>query len=132
MHDVVHGVLFRGIHRELDAVLSAVGVGPSTVPLTDWQRLADRLVQFTVPEFEYPRRDLPSIVDYVGPVLPDTAGTFEPPSWWDTIRRAHTVIHVTQGTFDNRNMGMLLRPSLTALADEPDVVIVASDGTAIR
>jgi UDP:flavonoid glycosyltransferase YjiC (YdhE family) len=128
MHDVVNGLLFRGVHRELDGVLSAVDAGPSTVALTDWPRLADRLVQFTVPEFEYPRQDLPSIVDYVGPVLPDRPGTFEPPSWWDTIRQAHTVIHVTQGTFDNRDLGTLLRPSLTALADEPGVVVVATTG----
>ena len=128
MHDVVRKVLFRGVHRELDDALSTVGAGPLPVSLTDWPRLADRLIQFTVPEFEYPRRDLPSTVDYVGPVLADSAGTFESPGWWSAIHEARTVIHVTQGTFDNRDLSMLLTPTLAALAGNPDVVVVATTG----
>jgi UDP:flavonoid glycosyltransferase YjiC (YdhE family) len=128
MHDVVERILFRGVHRQLDRALSAVDAGPMPVALTDWPRLADRLIQFTVPDFEYPRRDLPSTVDYVGPVLADQAGRFEPPSWWDKVREAPTVILVTQGTFDNRDLGVLIQPSLAALASEPGVVVVATTG----
>lgn len=128
MHDVVKHVLFRGIHRQLNQALSVAGAGPLPVALTDWPRLADRLIQLTVAAFEYPRRDLPETVDYVGPVLPEPARTFEPPSWWDRIRQADTVIHVTQGTFDNRDLSALIQPTLAALADEPGVVVVATTG----
>lgn len=128
MHDFVRRILFRGVHRQLDAALSALDADPLPVSLTDWPRLADRLVQFTVPEFEYPRRDLPSNVDYVGPVIADDGDKFEPPEWWDMVREAQTVIHVTQGTFDNRDLSMLVRPTLAALADRPGVVVVATTG----
>lgn len=128
MNDVVERFLFRGVHRRLDDALSTVNAPPLPVALTDWPRLADRLMQFTVPEFEYPRRDLPSTVEYVGPVIPDKGGESERPSWWGMIGEARFVIHVTQGTFDNRDLSMLVRPTLTALAHRPDVVVVATTG----
>lgn len=128
MNDVVEKFLFRGVRRRLDDALSTVNAPPLPVALTDWPRLADRLIQFTVPEFEYPRRDLPSTVEYVGPVIPDKGGEIEPPGWWGMIREAHTVIHVTQGTFDNRDLSMLIRPTLAALAHRADVVVVAATG----
>jgi UDP:flavonoid glycosyltransferase YjiC (YdhE family) len=128
MNEVVEKFLFRGVHRRLDDALSTVNAGRLPVALTDWPRLADRLIQFTVPEFEYPRRDLPSTVEYVGPVIPDNSGESKRPSWWGMIDEARTVIHVTQGTFDNRDLSMLVRPTLAALAHQPDVVVVATTG----
>ena len=49
--------------------------------LADWACLADRLLQLSVPGFEYRRSDLPSNVAFVGPVLPDVDVTVDRPSW---------------------------------------------------
>ncbi len=127
MTRVVHNVLLKGIQNKLNAALADLGSGPMPVHLTDWPRMADRLLQLTVPAFEYPHRDLPATVDFVGPVLPDTDDTFEPPEWWDEVVGASTVIHVTQGTFDNHDHDQLIGPTLDALSDT-DAVVVATTG----
>ncbi len=128
MHAVVHRILLRDIHNELTAALADVGAADIGVSLMDWPRLADRFVQLTVAGFEYPRADLPANVEFVGPVLPDSADGFEPPEWWADVLAARTVVHVTQGTLDNGNLDQLIGPSLRALADDAGVVTVATTG----
>lgn len=127
MNDVVRRFLLRGVHADLNGALARCGTQPLPVPLTDWPRLADRMIQLTVPAFEYPRIDLPANVEFVGPVLPDTSAAFQPPPWWDEVVAARTVVHVTQGTFDNRNINQLIRPTLRAF-DDTDVAVVATTG----
>jgi len=128
MHAVVRHVMFRDVHSELTAALGAVGAAGITVWLMDWPRLADRLVQLTVPEFEYPRGDLPASVDFVGPVLPESDCSFEPPPWWNDVLRAETVVHVTQGTLDNGDLDQLIAPTIQAFAETDGVVVVATTG----
>ncbi len=127
MHTVVNQILFRDIENEFGSALSAVG-GQCRVPLMDWPRLADRLLQLTVPDFEYPRRDLAPNVEFVGPVLPHNDAAFEEPPWWSDIVGARTVVHVTQGTLDNADLDQLVGPTLEAFAGADGVVVVATTG----
>jgi UDP:flavonoid glycosyltransferase YjiC (YdhE family) len=127
VHRVVQGILLRGVHKSLNRALDTRDARPSPVSLVDWPRLADRLLQLTVPAFEYPRRDLPDTVDFVGPVLLDDVAAFDPPDWWPEIVNARTVVHVTQGTFDNHDQDRLIGPTLAAL-DGTDTVVVATTG----
>ncbi|MGV0645311.1 nucleotide disphospho-sugar-binding domain-containing protein [Mycolicibacterium sp. XJ2546] len=127
MNDVVRKFLLRGISADLNDALARCGTPPLPVPLTDWPRLADRLLQLTVRGFEYPRSDLPVNIDFVGPVIPDSSEHFEPPPWWNEIVAAPTVVHVTQGTFDNRNINQLIRPTLRAF-DGMNIAVVATTG----
>jgi MGT family glycosyltransferase len=78
----------------------------------------------TVPEFEYPRRDLPAQVHFVGPLLSPITTEFTPPAWWDDLKRSQPVIHVTQGTVTTAPEALIV-PTLRALAQE-DVLIVAT------
>ncbi len=78
----------------------------------------------TVPEFEYPRRDLPAQVHFVGPLLSPITTEFTPPAWWDDLKRSQPVIHVTQGTVTTDPEALIV-PTLWALAQE-DVLIVAT------
>jgi len=128
MQAVVHRVLFGDLATELDAALRDVGAPHCPVPLMDWPRLADRLLQLTVPGFEYPRRDLPPTVEFVGPVLPARSPGFRAPRWLDDVRRAGTVVHVTQGTLDNGDLDRLIGPTLDGLAREDDIAVVATTG----
>ena len=128
MHAVVHHVLFRGIHKELNAALRTTGAPGISVALMDWPRLADRMVQLTVPTFEYSRRDLPGNVEFVGPVLPPSSDSVEPPEWWDDVLRAELVVHVTQGTHDNGNLDQLIGPTLDAYVGQEGVVVIATTG----
>jgi UDP:flavonoid glycosyltransferase YjiC (YdhE family) len=84
-------------------------------------------LQATVRSFEYPRPDLPASVRFVGPILAHPSTTFEPPAWWGELDAARPVIHVTQGTLDNADLGRLLLPAITALAGD-DLLVVATTG----
>jgi UDP:flavonoid glycosyltransferase YjiC (YdhE family) len=94
-------------------------------------------VQFTVPEFEYPRSDLPGTVRFVGPVSQSAqaappaggaGGTGGLPEWWDELDAGRPVVHVTQGTVANQDFGDLIRPTIEALAGEDVLVIVGTGG----
>ncbi|MEV6073002.1 nucleotide disphospho-sugar-binding domain-containing protein [Nocardia sp. NPDC052001] len=124
----VEHVLFRGDQRRLDEILARLGLGAAPHYLLDWPRLADRLLQFTIPGFEYPRRDLPDSVVFTGP-LPDRGPARAQSShWWSDLPATTTVVHVTQGTWNNTDLDQLIRPTLTALSGRDDIAVVACTG----
>lgn len=109
-----------------EMVRSVVG-GELTTPVMNYPALADAVVQFTVPEFEYPRSDLTVPVHFVGPVSTSAATDIALPEWWDDLDGGRPIVHVTQGTVANVDLGELIAPTLRALEDR-DVLVVASTG----
>jgi UDP:flavonoid glycosyltransferase YjiC (YdhE family) len=108
-------------------VLNALGLGPVSVPLFhSVVELADAYMQLSVPRFEFPRQ-IPPTVHFVGtpPIIPGQAPL---PPWAHELDGSRKVVLVTQGTFANHNLGLLIAPTLAALATEPDVLIVATTG----
>lgn len=91
----------------------------------DWPAGADHIVQFTVPEFEYPRRGLPDTVHFVGPVARSRPSAIPVPEWWDDLA-GRRVVHVTQGTVATGEW-TLIEPAVRALAGD-DVIVVVSTG----
>jgi MGT family glycosyltransferase len=89
--------------------------------------LADRYIWPTVPEFDYPRSDMPSNVRYVGAVHQRPSKGFRLPPWWSELDGDRPVVHVTEGTIDNADLGRLLEPTINALGGE-DVIVVATTG----
>ena len=53
-------------------------------------------------------RTSPPRCSFVGPILAPPATTFEQPPWWDELDEGRPVVHVTQGTLDNADLGRLL------------------------
>jgi len=127
LNTVAQKVLLRPSHAAADQVLQGMGAPKLPVFVLDSAVLADRLVVPTVPEFEYSRSDLPSHVRFVGAVTPTATAHFEPPPWWGMLDDGRPVVHVTQGTIDNADLGKLIEPTIDALADE-DVTLVVSTG----
>ncbi|MFC4506860.1 MULTISPECIES: glycosyltransferase [Streptomyces] len=85
----------------------------------------DHYLQLTVPGFEYPRGDLPSSFRFVGPLPAAPRGPQPLPDWWaEVVNAKRPVVVVTQGSFDNRDLGRLVRPAVDALAGD-DVLVVA-------
>jgi len=106
-------------HRELHGM-------PLPGPLLDWGRNAEAIAQFTVSSFEYPRKDAPANLHFVGPIL--SSGPALPlPAWWADLDGVRPIVHVTQGTIANKDFNQLVVPTIHALADE-DVLVVASTG----
>jgi MGT family glycosyltransferase len=120
-------LIYQPAARRLNRSLQAIGVGPLSTTLFDSVvALADAYLQLTVPSFEYPR-DFPPSVHFVGtpPIIPDQAPL---PSWAHELDASRKVVLVTQGTLANHNFGLLIGPTLAALANEPDLLVVATAG----
>ena len=109
----------QDVNRELHAQ-------PLPFPVLDWPRHAEAIVQFTVPEFEYPRSDAPTTLHFAGPISATGSRTSLPP-WWDDLDGSLPVVHVTQGTIANRDYRQIIAPTLEALAGD-DVLVVVSTG----
>jgi MGT family glycosyltransferase len=90
-------------------------------------RVVDAFLQETVAGFEYPRSDLAPSVRFVGPILAPPARSFAAPSWWAELEGGRPVVHVTQGTLDNADLGRLVLVTTRALARD-DVLVVATTG----
>ena len=88
--------------------------------------LADAYLQLSVPSFEFPRK-LPPNVRFVGrpPIVPNQAPL---PAWADELDGSRKVVLVTQGTVANHDFGLLVAPTLAALANEKDVLVVVTTG----
>jgi len=66
-------------------------------------------------------------VHFVGtpPIIPGQAPL---PPWAHELDGSRKVVLVTQGTVANHNFELLIAPTLAALANEPDVLVVATAG----
>ncbi len=119
-------MIFAPVAREADAIARREVGRPLSRFFLDWHSGADALVQFTVPEFEYPRSDLPPRVRFVGP-LPAATSKGALPDWWHDLDADRPVVHVTQGTVANADLGQLVLPTIEGLAAS-DVLVVVSTG----
>jgi UDP:flavonoid glycosyltransferase YjiC (YdhE family) len=125
---LAHRVVLRDIQRYAQRALADVGVPPLDRFVVDAPaQYADCYLQATVPGFEYPRRDLPPSVRFIGPLLPPPSAGFTPPGWWGDLDGGRPVVHVTQGTIDNFDLTRLVLPTIEALAGN-DVLVVATTG----
>ena len=118
--------VFPAAERLAQEINQELHGSPLPFPITDWLRHAEAIVQFTVPEFEYPRSDAPSSLHFAGP-LSATGSQAPLPSWWDELDGSRPVVHVTQGTVANHDHQQIIAPTLTALAED-DVLVVVSTG----
>ena len=122
-----HEVVDRPVGLRLNKLLKELDVGPTSMTLFhSTVGLADAYLQLSVPGFEFPR-DIPRSVHFVGtpPIIPGQAPL---PPWADELDGSRKVVLVTQGTVANHNFELLIAPTLAALANEPDVLVVATTG----
>lgn len=118
--------LLAGVQEIGSELYREVHAAPLPFPVLDWNRHADAIVPFTVPDFEYPRSDAPATVHFAGPI--SATGSMAPlPEWWGDLDGSRPVVHVTQGTIANKDFGQLVGPALAGLAGE-DVIVVVSTG----
>lgn len=120
-------VVFAPVAAEAHAIARRVLGRPMSRFFLDWHSGADAIVQFTVPEFEYPRSDLPAQVSFAGP-LPVPASTGALPDWWDELSSGRPIVHVTQGTIANADPGELIVPTISALEASDALVVVSTGG----
>jgi UDP:flavonoid glycosyltransferase YjiC (YdhE family) len=120
-------LVYQPVADRLNRSLRTMGLEPLSMTLLDSVvDLADAYLQLTIPGFEFPR-DIPPSVHFVGtpPIIPDQAPL---PPWAHELDGSRKVVLVTQGTLANHNFGLLIGPTLAALANEPDLLVVATAG----
>lgn len=120
-------MVFRRTQRLADGILQELGRPRLDRFVLDLSGLFDRFLQLSPPEFEYPRRDLSANVRFVGTVLPAGPIGVPLPTWWPELDDERPVVHVSQGTIDNHDLGLLVRPTIEALAGR-DILVVAATG----
>lgn len=125
---LVQKVLFRQTQRLANETMVALGRPKLGRFILDQSTLFDRFLQLSPAEFEYPRSDLSSNLRFVGTVLPPAPVAGPLPEWWSELDGERPVVHVTQGTIDNKDFDRLVRPTLDALADRDVLVVVATGG----
>jgi MGT family glycosyltransferase len=116
-------VIFKEVTAYMNQVRADLGLAPSQTSFFNIISPFLHLVG-SVPEFEYPRRDLPDRVHFVGPLLGNIATEFTLPDWWEELKGDLPIVHVTQGTITT-DPERLIIPTLRALASE-NVLVVAT------
>lgn len=129
---LVQKVLFRQTQRLANETMVALGRPKLGRFILDQSTLFDRFLQLSPAEFEYPRSDLSSNLRFVGTVLPPAPVAGPLPEWWSELDGERPVVHVTQGTIDNKDFDRLVRPTLDALADRDVLVVVATGGRPVE
>jgi len=127
---VAERVIFGAVQKEADAMAERETGRRLGGFVLDWPGRADAYVQFTVPEFEYPRPDLPDSVHFAGPLVPEPAAV-DLPDWWSDLDGSRPIVHVTQGTIANSDFTQLVLPTVTALAASDVLVVVSTGGRAV-
>ncbi|WP_460776535.1 glycosyltransferase [Microbacterium sp. GXF7504] len=121
--------VFAELQRDAERMAREVVGAPLRQPVMNYLATADAIVQFSVAEFEYPRSDLAVPVHFVGPVSLARPSDAAVPDWWDDVERGdRPVVHVTQGTVANADLGDLVLPTIRALADRHVLVVASTAG----
>lgn len=119
-------ILMRDVRVHLDQVRTSVGLTPKGQDFFTAALSPFLYLQSTTPSFEYPRRDLPPQIHFVGTLLPP-APNFTLPDWWQDLQGELPVVHVTQGTVATEASD-LIEPTIQALADAAVLVVATTGG----
>jgi MGT family glycosyltransferase len=127
LHTVVDHVILRALRTHADELRARLGLPAlGRRALENLTAPPELYLLGTVPSFEYPRSDLYPQAHFVGSFFTAPPDSFEPPAWWEDLKRGRPVVHVTQGTVTTEASQLLL-PAIKALASE-DVLVVATTG----
>jgi len=131
VHAAAAVLLYPKLSKILNEKRAAVALPPlsSSTAFLDAARSDMLHIMPTTPAFEFPRRNLPPSVKFVGPLLPiweDENGIT--PDWWGELvaRPKSSVVHITQGTV-TADTSKLIKPALLALSAHPELLIIVTN-----
>ena len=141
---ILHRGPLRPVQDGLRAALHETGAPGPEGNYFDQATRFDVTFQLATPGIEYPRRamppDAPPRRAAAAARRPRAAGAAGPrarrpgrprgglPSWWGDLDGRRPVVHVTQGTMANGDLGRLMVPTLRGPWRGDDVLVVASTG----
>jgi UDP:flavonoid glycosyltransferase YjiC (YdhE family) len=122
---VIGALLARPGRRRIDELRANHGLPPLERSVNEVLGRLPLYVVASIPELDLDRRDLPSGVRYVGPLLwhpPDPPGTGE---WLDALPAGRPWVHVTEGTSHYQDP-FLLRAAVAGLGGAPYEAILTT------
>jgi UDP:flavonoid glycosyltransferase YjiC (YdhE family) len=119
-------IVIEPVQAAFNRSLHELGLGPLPYPVLETMSiLPDLYIHPGIKSFEYP--NFSSAERYIGR-LPVRAAQAPLPEWWDALDHGKQLILVTQGTIANRDLGQLIGPTLNGLAEEEDLIVLATTG----
>lgn len=120
-------VIFKDVIEYRNQVRAQFKLAPDFGGLFDSVVKGSKLyLQGTVPEFEYPRSNMPENIRFIGPLLPESPADRAKPQWWNEMVECKVpVVHVSQGTIAT-GIDDLILPAVYALADMNVLTVVSS------
>jgi UDP:flavonoid glycosyltransferase YjiC (YdhE family) len=116
------------VQRQFDALLGRLGARALPTRFLDAAfRLPDLCLQPSVPGFDYPNHNMPAGLRFVGS-LPKPRKQWPLPTWVRDVDGSRRVVLVTQGTVANHDLGQVIAPTLAALAEDDDLLVIATTG----
>ncbi len=129
LNAIFQHLIFREVTQHAIQVRSKVGL-PGAMPLPFDFISPFLYLSGTIPSFEYPRRDLPPQVHFIGPLLPPLPTETADRAPWQDLPADRPIVHVTQGTVATDPQHLIV-PTIEALAHEKVWVIATTGGQPI-
>lgn len=132
LNALLHKVILGPAHRTANRVLKSMNTRQLPVFVLDSGVLADRYIVPTVPQFEYPRSDLPANVRYVGAVQPLPLSDVTLPSWFDQFCAEKNpdipVVYLDLSHHCGNAHSSLGATTLAALHDANVIIVITTGG----
>jgi UDP:flavonoid glycosyltransferase YjiC (YdhE family) len=130
IHAKVAGEFLDPVQSKFNGELAKLGAPPLPMGfLESTIKLPDLYLQPSVPSLEFPVSKMPKTVHFIGALpMPMPPAESRLPDWADEIDGQRRVVFVTQGTVANHDLGQVIAPTLAALANETDVLVLAATG----
>jgi UDP:flavonoid glycosyltransferase YjiC (YdhE family) len=121
-------LIFAEAQRRYDTARAELGLPEAVRPVLKEAVSPYLHLHGAVPSFDYPRKQLPPHMHWVGALRPDPVD-WTPPAWWpEVVNATKPVVLVSQGTI-RPDLTELVEPTVRALADA-DVLVVVTTGQA--
>lgn len=127
LHHLLRRTLFAPMTEAVNAIRTDHGLPARDEMVFEYMLHASLYLQLGAPGFEYPQRNLPEQVRFIGPVRLQPVQGWTPPSWWPELESGRPVIVLNQGTVATDPTELLI-PGLAALADDDALVVAVTGG----
>jgi UDP:flavonoid glycosyltransferase YjiC (YdhE family) len=116
-------LVYNDVRRYGEEMRNKVGLPASGKSLIEREFENAKLYLHTsIPNFEYPRKELPPVFRFIGPIITPADTNYTKPKWWTDIEKDIPVVLINQGTVA-KDYNDLIIPAIEALKNEKIVLI---------
>jgi MGT family glycosyltransferase len=120
-------LLARSLAKAIARSEESIGLPPRGLTMEQITFSRQLIVASGSPLLDFERTDRPDFLHFVGELRTPRTASPALPAWWRSDLDGRRVVHVTQGT-QNIDPTDLIVPTLAALADRDDLLVVVTTG----